>query len=262
MRYEEPGIDVYRGQDFAPLTTIALQEQAFKMTPDAANQKLYVPLAQDSKIAVIDLEDHSLERSIPAYGPVKTLFAANPTTVVPLADDLIAYTGYGRIGNSVVLADAVTGDTLVTYSDLGYNRLLLPAPDGRHLFTFHANVLRRYSVSTAGLALEQSVSHGSVDYGTAFITDDGKEVVYGKYRYAADDLSKVLGSYDNPLDALSGDGTLAAGGSSVMDGATFLPIQSLPSNLRYAAIDAALRQLYFVLHDDPTRVYRLPIQTP
>ena len=260
--FNRPVVAVYRSSDLSQITEIQLQGVPGQMQIAEDRNEMYVAVPEAGVIQIIDLVERAVKRTLPAYSPAGAGGTPYPQRVVPLANDLLAYTGYGGLRGRLVLASALSGDTLRSYTTHFSGPRLAAPPSGAYLYQIFDNSVARYAVSPTGLELEEKVGVERQSNSTGHVTPDGRFLINGNQLHDALNLSRVHGTYPGRVIALSPNGTLAATSAALVEVTTFAPVVNLPNEptgVTLAAIDDSKRQVFVRLMFDQNRVYQFTI---
>ncbi|MBC6993785.1 hypothetical protein QWY85_11695 [Neolewinella lacunae] len=162
------------------------------------------------------------------------------------------------MGNLVYFTDDFPG-MLRLYSGTS-GELLSEIPIGRYpTATYHAasgllyvgsdepfgGTLQRYFAADGLLTMETSITNlFHAFYYRILISADGACLFHGRQKRLTSSLNSLAGSFNDYLLAISDDGQLAAGSTSIFNATDFTFLRSLPHHLQFGAFPSGSQQFY------------------
>jgi DNA-binding beta-propeller fold protein YncE len=201
------------------------------------NSKLYVALFNTDKIAVVDLNTqqkmNDLTIDITAGSEFET-----PFRLVCIGNDKLVVTSYDQWCN-IALINANDGEILwIGFSF--YKPNLLTPPDKMSVLVSETrstgSTTYRYNLESNGLLSPTNVDNtGDHDwwhpqYGADYtaMSGNGEYIFYCGKKFTFDNLSQVLGSFQDKIYGSNEDGSIVIGGEHIWDANNFSISETLP----------------------------------
>jgi DNA-binding beta-propeller fold protein YncE len=229
--------------------TIFIGSKPADLDINVAGTELFVANFGATEVAVVNLDTREKTRALAVNTTVGT-WDGNPYRLACTAGDTLVFTSMDQ-WNDLKLVNAATGAHLFATGSV-YTPDLTANADGTRLYVGADEVIR-FNVEGNKLTQVDISNRGNPGRRIA-ATRDGRFVFYGPQKFLADNLKSVLGTFAEPILAVTSDGAIAVGAKNIHDGNTFAIIRALPVSTEIMAMSADETMLY--LYDTmSSRIY-------
>lgn len=229
------------------------------------NQKLYISNFGSETISVVDISSQTLEST--NYVDIGTgSYGGNPYTLGVLANDRLAFASEDQ-HNDIKLVDINTWQNIFVVTDIGssvYYPHIVSSPDGMSVFAGEEgssnSQLKRYDVIGDELVFQdESSSSGWYPPNQVCISADGTYVFHQGNKYLANNLTTVVGSFEEIVYATNSDGSRVLGHGHLYNATTFSSLGPLPFETQVSVFSSNDQKAYLFNPDD-LRLYAINVE--
>lgn len=226
--------------------TIFVGSAPTDMDIDMSGDTLYIANFGSTEIAVVDLTNQSVNRSLFVNTNAGT-WDGNPYRLALMAGSRLVFTSEDQ-WNNLKMVNTSTGILIQTTGSI-YQPGLIANEDGTILFVSESgstgSQLIRFNLENNQLVqVDQSVSRTNFGDRDAVITKDGNYIFYGGNKLLANSLQSNLGTFSENIYAANSDGSIAIGSTNIFNGETFAIVRRLPLTSTTMALDPNDETLY------------------